>query len=94
MWLLHPQYWLFEAVFLFLAFLFIFRWFNRSQRGRRIARDLTLRDGTDQIVADADELRRRASMGIGEAEFEAKQAARRAKIVRQAADPREGTKDS
>jgi len=85
MWLLHPQYWLFEGIGIFLLFLLFFRWFYRSSTGRRVARGLTLQDGPEEVAADAEELQHRAAGSLGEAELNSARAAKTAQAVRKAA---------
>lgn len=85
MFLLSPQYWLFEAVIIFLLFLAIFRFFCRDPQGRKIARDICVADGPDEVAADAAELRDRAETSLGEAEVGAAKAARTAEVLRKVA---------
>jgi len=84
MWLFHPQYWVFEALLLFVMFLLIFRWFHKSQSGRRVARSLTLNDSTEEIAQEADEIRDLAASRLGDAEQEAARATRNAQTLRRA----------
>ena len=94
MWLLHPQYWFFEALALFLLFLVIFRWFCRSPRGRKVARDFTLQDGAENVVEDVEDLRQRAQRVLPQAEEGVASGKRAVRTLRQAAGFEEGGSES
>ncbi|MFA6100513.1 MAG: hypothetical protein WC750_06650 [Patescibacteria group bacterium] len=79
MFIFAPQYWLFEALLLFVLFWIFFSFFLRNRTGRKIAREISIKDSPEAAQRDLNAAKDAAEEQLTEAVLQAREADERAK---------------